>query len=242
VQVDTDPYTLKEYLGSGAFSNVYKVEKGESQFVLKVFKSATHAETIRKREQKALMTLIDVSVPRFIENFDVRYSNGISLPGIVIQPVGKPIRPVREGEVIKMTLFTQVLKALEKAHSLEIAHMDVKPNNILLYADAISGESKLILSDWSSCLFIATENIPDKFGTIGYVDLSSTALGPYVLDLIALVKTFYSCLTSISPPSTEEAASLYWNSTFRVGTIWAKALNMAMELNYTELEEFIQSI
>ena len=68
--MNTDPYTLKEYLGSGAFSNVYKVEKGESQFVLKVFKSATHAETIRKREQIALMNLTDVSIPRFIENFE----------------------------------------------------------------------------------------------------------------------------------------------------------------------------
>jgi len=238
VQVNTEPYALKEFLGSGTFSNVYQVEKDNEQFVLKVFKSPSH-DTLRDHEERALKTLNTVSVPRFIESRMVNYTNGANLPSIFIQPVGKPIRPLRDGEiVVKMVMFVQVLDALKLAHSLNIVHTDVKPSNMFVFTEA--GESKLMLNDWSSCIFLNEESLPRTLGTIGYVDKVDIHFGGYALDLIALVKSAYSCYRHISPPTEDAEATEYWAATFQEGTNWHVGVAHARSCDYDQLETFLR--
>jgi serine/threonine protein kinase len=246
--VDAHAYALKELLGSGAFSDVYKVEKDKELFALKVYSTSflVSAKDQRIKEERALAALAAAaaSVPRIVEFIEVRYlspsySKILSLPGLVLA-LGTSILPARGGEAVEMTLFIHVLHALKTAHSLMIAHTDVKPDNMFLRDD--EGGRKLMLGDWSSCSFVSEEARPFVFGTIGYVDCCSRDSSLYALDLIALVKSAHASYRSLRPPGEPAAIALHWTREFREGTIWAAAVQRAEACDYAALEDLFKSL
>ena len=136
-------YLIESLLGVGGMANVYKgrdVRTGNA-IAVKVLKEEflDNEELVRrfKNESKAISILdhpnivkvYDVSVTDQLQYIVMEYIDGITLKEYLKQRGGA----LTWKEVIHFA--TQVLGALEHAHSKGIVHRDVKPQNIMLQAD-----------------------------------------------------------------------------------------------------------
>jgi serine/threonine protein kinase len=233
-------YHIKDVLGSGAFSDVFRVEKAGEQFALKLFRN--NESRLRDREKLFLQLLESASVPRYVQNLQVSIKYSLAAPrcGIVIKPVGSPIRPVTGGEVVTMSLFCSAVNALEAAHTSDppFAHTDVKPSNIFLFPNA-EGGTELMLNDWSSSMYMH-EIRPRVFGTAGFVHDDGGSLD--ILDLKALVKSAHACLTGLYPPDDCEATVGYWGAIFRQDSTWGDVYNLADAKDYEGIRSFFRRL
>lgn len=136
-------YLIESLIGVGGMANVYKgrdVRTG-NQIAVKVLKEEflDNEELVRrfKNESKAISILnhpnivkvYDVSVTDQLQYIVMEYIDGITLKEYLKQRNGA----LTWKEVVHFA--TQVLSALDHAHSKGIVHRDVKPQNIMLQAD-----------------------------------------------------------------------------------------------------------
>ena len=138
-------YLIESLIGVGGMANVYKgrdVRTG-NQIAVKVLKEEflDNEELVRrfKNESKAISILnhpnivkvYDVSVTDQLQYIVMEYIDGITLKEYLKQRNGA----LTWKEVVHFA--TQVLSALDHAHSKGIVHRDVKPQNIMLQADGL---------------------------------------------------------------------------------------------------------
>ena len=168
-------YLIESLLGVGGMANVYKgrdVRTGNA-IAVKVLKEEflDNEELVRrfKNESKAISILdhpnivkvYDVSVTDQLQYIVMEYINGITLKEYLRQR-GEPLT---WKEVVHFT--SQVLGALEHAHSKGIVHRDVKPQNIMLQAD---GSIKMM--DFGIARFsrAQSQTVSDKaIGSVHYI-------------------------------------------------------------------------
>ncbi len=154
-------YLIESLIGVGGMANVYKgrdVRTG-NQIAVKVLKEEflDNEELVRRFKNKSkaisilnhpnIVKVYDVSVTDQLQNIVMEYIDGITLKEYLKQ---------RNGALTwkKVVHFaTQVLSALDHAHSKGIVHRDVKPQNIMLQADG----SIKITGLWHCTLFPCTE-------------------------------------------------------------------------------------
>ena len=168
-------YLIESLLGVGGMANVYKgrdVRTGNA-IAVKVLKEEflDNEELVRrfKNESKAISILdhpnivkvYDVSVTDQLQYIVMEYIDGITLKEYLKQRGGA----LTWKEVIHFA--TQVLGALEHAHSKGIVHRDVKPQNIMLQAD---GSIKMM--DFGIARFsrAQSQTVSDKaIGSVHYI-------------------------------------------------------------------------
>ena len=168
-------YLIESLLGVGGMANVYKgrdVRTGNA-IAVKVLKEEflDNEELVRrfKNESKAISILdhpnivkvYDVSVTDRLQYIVMEYIDGITLKEYLKQRGGA----LTWKEVIHFA--TQVLGALEHAHSKGIVHRDVKPQNIMLQAD---GSIKMM--DFGIARFsrAQSQTVSDKaIGSVHYI-------------------------------------------------------------------------
>mmetsp|Transcript_17852 Transcript_17852/g.25110 ORF Transcript_17852/g.25110 Transcript_17852/m.25110 type:complete len:206 (-) Transcript_17852:45-662(-) len=68
-----------------------------------------------------------------------------------------------DDEKLVRSLFHQIVEGVEYLHNKDIAHMDMKPENILLGEDG-----KLKVTDFDSSVFVDKERVVSKVGTRNY--------------------------------------------------------------------------
>ncbi|WP_294539941.1 Stk1 family PASTA domain-containing Ser/Thr kinase [uncultured Gemmiger sp.] len=168
-------YLIESLIGVGGMANVYKgrdIRTG-NEIAVKVLKEEFlgNEELVRrfKNESKAISILdhpnivkvYDVSVTDQLQYIVMEYIDGITLKEYLKQRGGA----LTWKEVVHFA--TQVLSALEHAHSKGIVHRDVKPQNIMLQAD---GSIKMM--DFGIARFsrAQSQTISDKaIGSVHYI-------------------------------------------------------------------------
>lgn len=168
-------YLIESLIGVGGMANVYKgrdVRTG-NQIAVKVLKEEflDNEELVRrfKNESKAISILnhpnivkvYDVSVTDQLQYIVMEYIDGITLKEYLKQRSGA----LTWKEVVHFA--TQVLSALDHAHSKGIVHRDVKPQNIMLQAD---GSIKMM--DFGIARFsrAQSQTVSDKaIGSVHYI-------------------------------------------------------------------------
>lgn len=168
-------YLIESLIGVGGMANVYKgkdIRTGNG-IAVKVLKEEFlgNEELVRrfKNESKAISILdhpnivkvYDVSVTDQLQYIVMEYIDGITLKEYLKQRGGA----LTWKEVVHFA--TQVLSALEHAHSKGIVHRDVKPQNIMLQAD---GSIKMM--DFGIARFsrAQSQTVSDKaIGSVHYI-------------------------------------------------------------------------
>ena len=168
-------YLIESLIGVGGMANVYKGRdiRTNNAIAVKVLKEEflDNEELVRrfKNESKAISILdhpnivkvYDVSVTDQLQYIVMEYIDGITLKEYLKQRGGA----LTWKEVIHFA--TQVISALEHAHSKGIVHRDVKPQNIMLQAD---GSIKMM--DFGIARFsrAQSQTVSDKaIGSVHYI-------------------------------------------------------------------------
>jgi serine/threonine-protein kinase len=143
------PFTLREQLGEGGSSIVYRAEReqaGVKQSVaLKLLRRSLYTPDEQRRfrdERRALAQLRHPGIARLIEggftDAGVAY---IALELVEGEPITAFADHRRLGLRQRLGLFIHVCRAVEAAHRALIVHRDLKPSNVLVTHD---GEVKLL--------------------------------------------------------------------------------------------------
>jgi cyclin-dependent kinase len=133
---------LLRRVGCGTFSEVYKAKTQEGVVAVKVFRD----EVLRKvvdGERSVLSSLSHRNVTRLLGTCWLEGRPCLLLPlaGGVLN-VGAPL-----GDAVARILLRQLRAALLHVHARGLVHLDVKPNNLLLF-----GPRHLKLSDFGNAL------------------------------------------------------------------------------------------
>lgn len=168
-------YLIQSLVGVGGMANVYRGvdEKNGNAIAVKVLKEEflDNEELVRrfKNESKAISILdhpnivkvYDVSVTDRLQYIVMEYVDGITMKEYLKQRGGA----LTWKETVHFA--TQVLRALQHAHSKGIIHRDVKPQNIMLLAD---GSIKMM--DFGIARFsrAQSQTVSDKaIGSVHYI-------------------------------------------------------------------------
>mgnify|MGYP005924095479 FL=1 len=173
-------YTVRELIGTGGMANVYKavvgpggpVPEGTVVAVKVLRQELMHDPDLVRRfknESKAISILshpnivkvYDVSVTDKLQYIVMEYVDGITLKEYLKQRGGA----LTWKETVHFA--TQILSALQHAHSKGIIHRDVKPQNIMLLAD---GSIKMM--DFGIARFsrAQSQTVSDKaIGSVHYI-------------------------------------------------------------------------
>ena len=173
-------YTVRELIGTGGMANVYKavvgpggpVPEGTVVAVKVLRQELMHDPDLVRRfknESKAISLLnhpnivkvYDVSVSDHLQYIVMEYVDGITLKEYLKQRGGA----LTWKETVHFA--TQILSALQHAHSKGIIHRDVKPQNIMLLAD---GSIKMM--DFGIARFsrAQSQTVSDKaIGSVHYI-------------------------------------------------------------------------
>lgn len=168
-------YLIESLVGVGGMANVYRGKdmKTGNAIAVKVLKEEflDNEELVRrfKNESKAISILdhpnivkvYDVSVTDKMQYIVMEYVDGITLKEYLKQRGGK----LTWKEVVHFA--TQVLSALQHAHSKGIIHRDVKPQNIMLLAD---GSIKMMDFGIARLSRAQSQTVSDKaIGSVHYI-------------------------------------------------------------------------
>lgn len=138
------PYVIREIIGEGGFGIVYSAEQVEPvrrRVALKVIKPGMDSRSVVARfeaERQALAVMDHPGVAKVFDGGTVPEGEpGAGRPFFVMEYVaGEPItefcdrhRLTLEGRV---SLFIQVCRAVQHAHTKAVIHRDIKPSNILV--------------------------------------------------------------------------------------------------------------
>ena len=154
-------YELDRLIGKGGMGAVYLAHRGDGQFeqhvAVKLIALPLETEVFRRRferERQILATLEHPNITRLVDGGLTPHGD----PYLVMEYVsGQPLDrycdqhrlPVRE----RLTLFRQVLNAVEYAHRHLIVHGDLKPSNIL-----VNDEGLVKLVDFGTSRFLDEES------------------------------------------------------------------------------------
>ena len=209
-------YSIESLVGVGGMANVYRGTdlKTGNQIAVKVLKDEflDNEELVRrfKNESKAISILshpnivkvYDVSVTDNCNTSSMEYVDGITLKEYLKQRGGA----LTWKETVHFA--TQILSALQHAHSKGIIHRDVKPQNIMLLAD---GSIKMM--DFGIARFsrAQSQTVSDKaIGSVHYIspEQAKGSKIDYRTDLYSLGVMMYEMLTGKLPFEGETALQI----------------------------------
>lgn len=212
----TAKYNIKEVLGKGAFSEVFKaVEKGTGhEYAIKVINKAA-----LKGKEEALTSEIAVlqqvehkNIVRLKEKFDSK--NKLYLVMELVTGGELFDRIIAKGNYTEKDasiLIRQVLEAIEYLHLKNIVHRDLKPENLLYYSP--DDDSKIMISDFGLSKMADEDGaqMATACGTPGYVAPEVLRRKPYgkEVDCWSIGVITYILLCGYPPFYHENDAELF---------------------------------
>lgn len=228
-------WTVSDILGHGRFASVHRAKRHDmkDEVVLKVF--AGSDDSVRNAEYDALIALAKNgvrNVPVVLDRFDARSVGGKEYFFLAVSPIGLTILPIVGGKHTHGGHWVVLVNVLQRAHEMDIAHRDVKPDNIFLH------DNDVLLNDWGSSCKIG-KRVP-FVGTLAYCVEPPGEDGCHVpsasSDLRSLVRSVYSMLTMQFPPEEPEEIATFWQMRLRKDTLWQDLIQFANDANYIALK------
>lgn len=235
-------FRIERYLGRGGSCLALEAECESDdcagdKVVVKLF-DAEKQDALRV-EQDSLVALAQADifhVPQCRGHYEVLIDGVVSKKlALVCYPVGSPVWPVKNGLPVRGSHLADLVTILQHAHSINIVHRDVKPENIFL----VNG-GEILLNDWGiSCAFSPAVSVPWK-GTRAYSDPPDDGAMHFPSaskDLRSLVRCAYSMLF-YEPEQPQDME--YWSG--RLEGVWLGAMEAANTCNYAALSLFFKSL
>lgn len=201
--------TLREEVGRGASSVVYRAERDGEQYAVKVRNEPLRADNDNdaQRFYREASVLACLRSPSLETIFTVGESSGrLFLVKELVE--GRTLservcgRPMPEDEVVRLCL--SVASALDVLHRRGLVHRDVKPDNVLLDPD---GRAKLV-----DLGFVARAGAEGVAGTPMYSAPEQTGMLKRPVDprsdLYSLGVLLFECATGRPPFLTDDVAEL----------------------------------
>ncbi|XP_068446545.1 striated muscle preferentially expressed protein kinase isoform X2 [Clinocottus analis] len=197
----TDYYDIHKELGRGAFSYVKRViqQKGKAEFAAKFISAGGRRKAAALAEMQLLSELDHERILYFHDAFEKK-----SVVVLITELCHEELleRMAKKTSVKELEIrwsLQQLLEGLRYLHQKNIAHLDVKPENILMASPA----SDLIrICDFGSAARLeASEERYCKYGTPEYVAPEIVNQTPVstATDIWAAGVITYLCLTGVSP-------------------------------------------
>lgn len=262
-----DKYEPLEFLGEGGFAKVFKVKrKSDGKIIaLKVSRLDEKAKRFFLKEVRAWRLLNHKNIVRLYNAFDeplphleIEFVDGIKLDGGAIRDLGKYPKPVDEEKALH--LIKGIAEGLKHAHSKQVFHRDLKPQNVLITSDLTPK-----ITDWGlakvgavsttatttkglTLLYAAPEQLDDE--TYGHTDQRT--------DIYQLGLIFYELLTGklpyqgtspavvmakvINPAVKPKPPSHFNKALAKYDGIFEKLLAKRKEDRYQSVEEFLRDL
>ncbi len=260
-------YEPFEFLGEGGFAKVFKVKrKSDGKIIaLKVPNLDEKARKFFLKEVKAWRLLDHPNIVKLYNAFDepvphleIEFVDGIKPDGKIIRDLGKYPKPVDEEKALN--LIRGIARGLKHAHSKQVYHRDLKPQNVLITSDLTPK-----ITDWGLAKVgaVSTTATTTKGLTLLYAapeQLDEEVYGhtDHRTDIYQLGLIFYELLTGklpyqgtspavvmakvINPEVKPKPPSHFDKKLAKYDGIFEKLLAKRKEDRYQSVDEFLKDL
>ncbi|KAK5847906.1 hypothetical protein PBY51_016998 [Eleginops maclovinus] len=197
----TDYYDIHKEIGRGAFSYVKRVvqKKGKEDFAAKIISAGGKRKALALREMQLLSELDNERILCYHDAFEKK-----SVVVLITELCHEELleRIAKKTSVKELEIrwsVQQVLEGLRYLHQKSIAHLDIKPENILM---ASPGSDQIRICDFGNAIKLEpSEEYYSKYGTPEYVAPEIVNQTPVstATDIWPAGVLTYLCLTGVSP-------------------------------------------
>ncbi|XP_055369100.1 striated muscle preferentially expressed protein kinase isoform X2 [Betta splendens] len=197
----TDYYDIHKEIGRGAFSYVKRVtrKKGKAEFAAKFISARGKRKALALREMDLLSELDNQRILYFHDAFEKK-----NVLVLITELCHEELleRIAKKTAVMELEIrcsVQQILEGLRYLHQKSIAHLDIKPENILM---ASPGSDQIRICDFGNALkFEPSEEYYCKYGTPEFVAPEIVNQTPVstATDIWPIGVITYLCLTGVSP-------------------------------------------
>ncbi|XP_056226334.1 striated muscle preferentially expressed protein kinase [Seriola aureovittata] len=197
----TDYYDIHKEIGRGAFSYVKRVKekKGKAEFAAKFISARGKRKALALREMELLSELDNERILYFHDAFEKK-----DVVVLITELCHEEFleRMAKKTTVMELEIrcsVQQLLEGLRYLHQKNIAHLDIKPENILM---ASPGSDQIRICDFGNAIKLETsEGYYCKYGTPEYVAPEIVNQTPVstATDIWPVGVITYLCLTGVSP-------------------------------------------
>uniref|UniRef100_G3PMQ2 non-specific serine/threonine protein kinase n=1 Tax=Gasterosteus aculeatus TaxID=69293 RepID=G3PMQ2_GASAC len=197
----TDYYDVHKELGRGAFSYVKRVvqKKGKAEFAAKFISASGKRKTMALKEMDLLSELDNERIVYFQDAFEKKCVVVLITELCHEELLERLAKKTTVKELQIRWSVQQLLEGLRYLHQKNIAHLDVKPENILM---ASPGSDLIRICDFGNAVKLETsEEHYCRYGTPEYVAPEIVNQTPVstATDIWPAGVITYLCLTGVSP-------------------------------------------
>ncbi len=263
-----EKYEPLEFLGEGGFARVYKVKRRKDGKVVAVKIPSLGSEAAKKaflKEVKAWSRLDHPNIVKLygayktpVPHIEMEYVEGARIRRRLVRDLGA--YPVPADEETALRLVRGIAEGLKHAHSKQVYHRDLKPQNVLLKSDLTPK-----ITDWGlakvgavsttatamkglTYLYAAPEQVDEKF--YGHTDHRTDIyqLGLIFYELLTGGQPYegssiVSVMTKITKPDEKpKPPSAFDPKLKKYDGIFEKLLAKRKEERYGSVDEFLEAL
>ncbi|XP_067439601.1 striated muscle preferentially expressed protein kinase-like [Thunnus thynnus] len=197
----TDYYDIHKEIGRGAYSYVKRVtqKKGKTEFAAKFISARGKRKALALREMDLLSELDNERILYFHDAFEKKNVMVLITELCHEELLERMAKKTTVMEVEIRSSVQQVLEGLRYLHQKNIAHLDIKPENILMSGP---GSDQIRICDFGNAIKLeSSEEHYCKYGTPEYVAPEIVNQTPVstATDIWPIGVITYLCLTGVSP-------------------------------------------